>query len=71
LEERKASGLTRPKPTREEALALVDAATRISWHGEDVPCPRCGKILVYEQLGGSFTVSCPDIDCIETGGRGI
>ena len=61
----------KPKPTREEALALVDAATRISWHGENVPCPRCGKNLIYEQLGNSFIVACSDEKCIEAGGRGI
>ena len=61
----------RPKPTGEEAHALVDAATRISWHGESVPCPRCGKILNYEELGNSFIVSCSDEGCIEVGGRGI
>jgi len=61
----------RPKPTKEEAFALVDAATRISWHGEKVPCPRCGKNLSYEKLGNSFIVACPDEECIVAGGRGI
>jgi len=44
---------TRPKPTREEAFKLVDAATRISLHGEQADCPRCGKSLEYEQRGNS------------------
>jgi len=61
----------RPKPTEDEAFALVNAATRISWHNETVPCPRCGKYLNYKQLGNSFVISCPDENCIEVGGRGI
>ena len=61
----------RPKPNIEEAHAMVDAATRISWHGESVPCPRCGKILNYEEMGNSFVVFCPDEECIEVVGRGI
>jgi phage-related baseplate assembly protein len=72
--ERNAGGLRRSLytlPTREEAIVLVDAATRISWYGEKAACPRCGKDLLYEQLGNSFTVACLDEECIEAGGRGI
>jgi len=61
----------RPRPTIEEAHAMVDAATRISWYSESVPCPRCKKFLNYERLGNSFIVSCPNEECIEVGGRGI
>ena len=62
---------TRPQPNREEAFALVDAATRISLHGEKADCPRCGKLLEYEQRGNSFVIACSDPTCIKSGGRGI
>ena len=62
---------TRPKPTKEEAFALVDAATRMSLYGEQADCPRCGKSLEYEQRGNSFVIACKDISCIKSGGRGI
>jgi len=61
----------RPQPTREEAFALVDAATRISLYGEQADCPRCGKLLEYEQRGNSFIIACSDPTCIKSGGRGI
>jgi len=64
-------GKIRPKPTRDEAFALVDAATRISLYGEQADCPRCGKPLEYEQRGNSFVIACSDESCIKSGGRGI
>ena len=62
---------TRPKPTREEAFALIDSATRISLYNEHANCPRCGKPLEYEQRGNSFIIACSDTLCIKSGGRGI
>jgi hypothetical protein len=62
---------TRLKPTKEEAFFLIDAATRISDHGEDVSCPRCGERLLYEEIGNSFIVECSKDTCIRTGCRGI
>lgn len=62
---------TRLKPTKEEAFLLIDAATRISDNGENVPCPRCGERLIYEEIGNSFVVECSKNTCIRTGCRGI
>ncbi|MCL2498885.1 MAG: hypothetical protein FWE90_00945 [Defluviitaleaceae bacterium] len=62
---------TRSKPTRDEAFALIDAATRIADFGESIPCPRCGQPLIYEDIGNSFIVECTDETCIRTGCRGI
>jgi len=59
------------KATRDEALFLVDAAERIAWYGEEVLCPRCGKILLYDEVGNSYTVACPDEGCISIDCRGI
>jgi len=61
----------RIKATRDEALFLVDAAERIAWHGEKVLCPRCGKILLYDEVGNSYTVACSDEECISIDCRGI
>ena len=62
---------TRSKPTKEEAFLLIDAATQISDCGKNVPCPRCGAQLVYEEIGNSFIVECSKDTCIRTGCRGI
>ena len=61
----------RLKATKDEALFLVDAAESIAWHDEEVLCPRCGKILLYNEVGNSFTVACSDEECISIDCRGI
>ena len=62
---------TRIKPTKEEASYLIEVSPHIAWHGEDVACPRCGKLLIYTVFGNSSTVSCSDDECISTDCRGI
>ena len=62
---------TKAKPTKEEANFLIDASRRIAWQREDVPCPRCGKLLAYTEIGNSYTVACSDDECISIGCRGI
>jgi len=61
----------RKKPTNDEARLLVDAAERIAWNGDMVPCPRCGKPLLYDEVGNSYAVSCSDAECISIDCRGI
>jgi len=61
----------RIKPTKEEAAYLIEVSPRIAWHGENVPCPRCGKTLIYTVVGSSSSVSCSDDECISTDCRGI
>lgn len=34
-------------------------------------CPRCGKTLVYTQMGTSYEVKCPAPKCISEVFRGI
>ena len=61
----------RLKPTRDEASFLIDASVRIVRHGEDIPCPRCGRLLICETIGNSYTVACSDDGCISAGCRGL
>ena len=62
---------TRSKPTKDEAIYMIKSAPRISRFGENVPCPRCGQTLSYEQIGNSYVVECSDESCIRAGCRGI
>ncbi len=62
--------ITRKKPTKEEAFYLIDVANDIAL-GKEVLCPRCGKPLLLEEKGNSFTVMCSDDECISSGCRGI
>jgi len=61
----------RPKPTADEASYIVAASERIAWYGEDVPCPRCEKKLLYNEFGNSYEIACSDEDCIRMGFRGL
>lgn len=36
-----------------------------------VICPRCGEELYYREVGNSYEVKCPTIDCIGFTVRGI
>ena len=47
---------TRSKPTKEEAIYMIKSAPRISIYGENVPCPRCGQTLLYEQIRNSYVI---------------
>jgi len=62
---------TRSKPTKEEAIYMIKSAPHISTYGENVPCPRCGQTLLYEQIGNSYVIECSDESCVRTGCRGI
>ena len=57
--------------TREELEFLINASVRIVRNGEDVHCPRCGKLLICETIGNSYTVACSDDKCISVGSRGL
>ena len=59
------------EPTRDEALYCADAAERIERYGEEVPCPRCGKLLWLDVKGNSYIVSCLNEYCIRVGFRGL
>ena len=61
----------RSKPTKDEAIYMIKSAPRISRFGENVPCPRCGQTLNYEQIENSYVVECSDKSCVRTGCRGI
>jgi len=61
----------RAKPTMEEAKYVMSASTRIAWDDEDVPCPRCGKVLTHIELGNSGQFVCSDENCIIVGYRGL
>jgi len=65
------TSMNRLIPTKEEAFMLVEAATRIADHGETAPCPRCGELLIYEQMGNSFIIECSTDTCIRAGSRGL
>jgi uncharacterized protein (DUF983 family) len=62
--------IQRLKPTRDEVIQLIDAANSLAF-GISVPCPRCGKPLLFEEFGKSFEVKCSDDECISAGCRGI
>lgn len=38
---------------------------------KDVTCPRCGKLLKYEEYGNSIIVECPTEGCIHGAIRGV
>lgn len=38
---------------------------------ERVCCPRCGKPLSYQEIGNSYEVKCPTLDCIKMTVRGL
>jgi predicted RNA-binding Zn-ribbon protein involved in translation (DUF1610 family) len=61
----------RPKPTEEEAYFLISASRRMAWHGENMPCPRCGKDLIYREISTSSVIECSDEECISMACRGI
>jgi len=62
---------TRARPTREEAIFMIDVSEKINRHNEPVGCPRCGQPLLFEQFNSSYSVSCTDESCIMTVSRGI
>ena len=62
------------------ARARTRNYTRIEWDAlrakldnpeERVVCPRCGKEIVYEEIGNSISVYCQSGDCIFGGIRGL
>ena len=59
------------KLTKNEVIYMARAAERIKWYNEEVLCPRCGKLLVLEEEGNSYTIACSDETCISTDFRGI
>lgn len=65
------STTNKPKPTKDEAMYMVKEAERIVRYGEEIPCPRCGKPLIYTEIGTSFIITCSDEECISVSGRGI
>ena len=36
-----------------------------------VLCPRCGKELIYREVGNSYEIKCPSVNCIRRAIRGI
>lgn len=38
---------------------------------EVVKCPRCGKELIYREIGNSYEVECSTVGCIIMTVRGI
>jgi hypothetical protein len=60
----------RLRPTKEEVRKLVRASRELAL-GKKRLCPRCGKELILDIVGSSYTVMCSDEKCIETTLRGI
>jgi predicted RNA-binding Zn-ribbon protein involved in translation (DUF1610 family) len=60
------------KITMKEAELLDAADNDFFQHGKtDEKCPRCGKEIVREQKGNSYTIKCVDDNCIRLDYRGI
>ena len=62
--------INRLEPTKEEAILLVKSSRKLAL-GVTCFCPRCGKKLLLEEFGSSYTVKCSDNVCISATSRGI
>lgn len=70
------------KLTREERYAIEDEIRGKKYYVHeyfnlprtvqtDVCCPKCKEMLMYIQVGASYTIKCPRVGCVEIGVRGI
>lgn len=58
----------RRKYTEDERLAINN---KIINPNNIVICPRCGKEILYKEIGSSIRVKCETEGCISAGIRGI
>lgn len=49
-----------------------DALTRKEERPKEiVVCPRCGRKLVYKEIGNSYEIKCPTDNCLKRTVRGL
>ncbi len=56
------------KLTKEELMALEEKAEDPK---RKVLCPRCGKELIYREVGNSYEIKCPTPNCLYGSLRGL
>ena len=57
-----------PKYTPTELTAIEKKTTNPE---EKVLCPRCGKELIFLEIGTSYSIKCPTANCLKATYRGI
>lgn len=58
----------KPKYTQTEIEALNEKST---YPEKKVVCPRCGKELMFREIGTSYSVKCQTANCLKANFRGI
>ena len=56
------------KMTEEEYKAM---GIKLNNPEKEVRCPRCGRRLLYKEIGNSISIECETEDCIFGGLRGL
>ena len=70
------------KLTKEEYFSLFDEVSKNKYYIHEhfnpprtvetvIPCPICGKKLLYIQAGVSYSIKCRTENCVDVGVRGI